>query len=111
MVWQLVVAILVVAGKLSDDFWLLRPIQQVVDDQNAIADNLVKSWGTEPFTDVVVVDIGANNLLDTECPVTHPDDVVYSIWPGTRHMCDCLERDGDREYYLDIICSKGTYQG
>lgn len=34
------------------------------------------------------------------------EDLVYDLWPGTRVHCDCLEREGDRSYFLDIKCDK-----
>ena len=102
----MVVAIIVVAGKMYDDMWLTGPIQEVVSKQNAVADNLIMSWNTDPFSDIVVVDIDTNSPGNTECPATHPHDVIYSVWPGTRHMCDCLERVDDRQYFLDITCRK-----
>ena len=104
-------ALLVVIGKLENGTWLVGPIQESVSQQNAVADNLIQSWNTEPFIDIVVIDIDTNSSNNLECPVTHPHDVIYSVWPGTRHMCDCLERESDREYYLDIICIKdGHYE-
>ena len=68
-----------------------------------MADNLVESWSTPPYTDIVVVD--ASGWV-SDCPASHPEDVIYQIWPGTRYMCDCLERKQKREYYLDIVCDK-----
>lgn len=74
-----------------------------------MSDSLLKSWGTEPFTDIIVVDVNETQM--TDCPKTHPEELIYEVWPGTRQMCDCLERDqiGNkyaREFYLDIICIK-----
>ena len=57
VIWQIVIAIVVVAGKLYDSTWLTGPIQEVVSRQNAVADNLIKSWNTDPFSDIVIVDI------------------------------------------------------
>ena len=55
---------------------------------------LEKSWDVKPFVDVVLHD-------GNSCPETHPDDLIYELWLGTRGLCDCLERDGDRDYSLD----------
>ena len=104
VIWQVVIALVVCIGKFNYSTWLTGPIQEALSGQNAVADNLIKSWNTNPFSDIVVVDIDSNNPDNTECPLTHPHDVIYSIWPGTRHMCDCLERADDRQYFLDIIC-------
>ena len=35
------------------------------------------------------------------------EDLVYDLWPGTRGHCDCLERDGTREYFMDEWCQRG----
>jgi len=33
--------------------------------------------------------------------------LIEEVWPGTRHVCDCIERAGDyRSYYLDMRCEK-----
>ena len=32
---------------------------------------------------------------------------MYDLWPGTRGMCDCLRRAGDREVYLNQLCTRG----
>ena len=29
---------------------------------------------------------------------------MYEIWPGTAHVCDCLENSHSREVYRDITC-------
>ena len=55
-------------------------------------------WMTKPFTDIAVVD------AETKCPTSFPDEVIYNVWPGTRMMCDCLERN--QEYFLDIECDR-----
>ena len=57
-------------------------------------------WRRVPFTDITVVE-----GVDRPCPSDYPDEVIYDIWPGTRMMCDCIERSF--EYFLDINCNKG----
>lgn len=42
---------------------------------------------------------------DYKCPATHPDEVLYDLWPGATIVCDCIERDG--QAFRDIKCSKG----
>ena len=56
-------------------------------------------WLSVPFTDITVVD------SDRACPKDYPDNVVYEVWPGTRRMCDCIERSF--EFFLDQECEKG----
>ena len=43
----------------------------------------------------------------SSCPETHPEELFYEIWPGTRGLCDCLEREGDRLYDLTGMCRRG----
>lgn len=57
----------------------------------------------KPFTDIIVTD-------NEYCPVTHPEDVVFEMWLGTRGMCDCFERAGDRSYEIDTLCRRGKNQ-
>ena len=58
---------------------------------------LEQSWDVKPFVDVVLTD-------RTICPETHPDDLIYEVWLGTRGLCDCLERAGDRIVHLEGLC-------
>ena len=88
----------------TDENWIVTPFELVSARQNAVADSLLNSWNSEPFVDVVVVD-QANGQL-ASCPKTHPQDLFANVWPGTRHVCDCLEREKNRSYYLDMICEK-----
>ena len=74
-----------------------------------MSDSLLKSWGTEPFTDIIVVDVNETKM--TDCPETHPDELIYEVWPGTRQMCDCLENDNLREFYLDVVCKGSGTKG
>ena len=41
------------------------------------------------------------------CPPEYPEDLIYDIWPGSRGYCDCLQREGDRNWNLDEECDKG----
>ena len=54
----------------KDENWLVTPFELVSARQNAVADTLLKSWNSEPFVDVVVVD-QAKGLL-ASCPESHP---------------------------------------
>ena len=42
-----------------------------------------RSWNTKPFIDMIVT-------RDTKCPDSHPDEVVYETWLGSKGFCDCL---------------------
>ena len=59
---------------------------------------LQRSWSKNPFIDVYLT-------TDNSCPKNYTDELIYDIWPGTRAMCDCLQRsEGGRDYYRDSIC-------
>ena len=62
----------------------------------------MSSWNQRPFVDVIV----ANG--EEQCPLDHPEDLVYDIWPGTCGHCDCLRREGDRNWTLDKECDRGN---
>ena len=40
----------------TDENWLVTPFELVSARQNAVADSLLKSWSSEPFVDIVVID-------------------------------------------------------
>ena len=52
---------------------------------------LDRSWNTKPFVDMTVTS-------ETYCPSSHPDEVVYQTWLGTRGVCDCLNAENFRDY-------------
>ena len=65
-----------------------------------ISDILENNWKARPIVDVRA--FRQDELLETSvCPSDYPEDVMYDIWKGTRGMCDCLERPGDRQVYED----------
>ena len=60
---------------------------------------LENNWKERPIVDVRAIRQDAfrgDPLWLRECPIDHPIEVMYDIWQGTRGMCDCLEREGDR---------------
>ena len=58
VIWQIVVVVIIcTGGKLKSNNWLVAQVQAVIDEKNMIPDNLLKSWNTEPFIDIIVVDI------------------------------------------------------
>ena len=56
-----------------------------------------------PFVDVIIIDA---EEFPRGCPASHPDELVYEMWQGISGMCDCLEREGDRRYFLGIWCER-----
>ena len=92
----------VVFVKFGDGFWELQTIVTAQQKQNQVSDSLLKSWKTEPFVDVIVLDSNKHQV----CPKTHPEEIMYDIWPGTTHYCDCLQRSSNRLYELNKKCIK-----
>lgn len=77
-----------------------RTIQNAVSGESAAADILFKSWQTYPFIDVAPT-------TNQWCPDDFPEDLIYDIWPGSRAMCNCLQREEDRDYFMDMHCRRG----
>ena len=65
----------------------------------------VDSWTLQPFVDVTVVDASEN---PSGCPASHPEELIYEVWPGTYGYCDALEQKGDRSYKLGKKCDDAT---
>ena len=87
-----------------DDIWLMRPLDLAAAQHNAVTESLLKSWQKEPFSDIIVVDQERGSFA--VCPSTHPNELLLNVWPGTRHICDCLERNGagGRVVYPNMEC-------
>ena len=67
---------------------------------------LEKSWQSKPIVGIrAFTDRGSQKVGG--CPVEYPEDIMYDIWPGTRGMCDCLEREGDRRADMNEMCLRG----
>ena len=45
------------------------------------------SWTAVPFVDAAVFDASEH---PRGCPASHPHELVYEVWLGTRCMCDCF---------------------
>ena len=43
---------------------------------------------------------------NTSCPIDHPHEVLYELFPGSRIGCDCIDRAPGR-WYPDTKCKKG----
>ena len=43
-----------------------------------------------PFVDVRVFD-ASENLQG--CPASHPEELIFEVWPGTMAACDEIEND------------------
>ena len=62
----------------------------------------LKSWTTDLYVDVIVVDQEAGKVAS--CPDSHPTELITNVWPGTTHVCDCLERKYDKWLFPDMVC-------
>ena len=89
-----------VAQNKSDD-WRLGLVKFYGSGANTMTKVLTRDWVLPPFVDIKV------RPAEDTCPYTHPEDVMYEIWPGTRMRCDCLEREGDRLVDMDMVCQRG----
>ena len=84
-----------------------KKLTQLYEGENSAPYALMKSWEKQPFVDIRVLDAEEYPY----CPDEYPEDVVYDIWLGTRAMCDCLEREGDRLVEFDKMCDKTGEDG
>ena len=82
-----VIVILIIAAS----SWMInvnmteRWLDEITSNASTSAQMLKKSWESYTFVDIIVLD-GQDS-----CPSEFPDEVIYEIFPGTRHSCDCLE--------------------
>ena len=47
----------------------------------------IDSWTSLPFVDIAIVDAQQN---PEGCPDSHPDEIIFEVWPGTQNFCECL---------------------
>ena len=99
-VMAIVIFSIMVAQNRSEE-WRLSLVKFYGSGASTMTKVLARDWVLPPF-----VDIKVRHAEDT-CPYTHPEDVMYEIWPGTRMRCDCLEREGDRLVDIDMVCQRG----
>ena len=41
---------------------------------------------------------------ETSCPQSHAEELIFSVWPGTVHACDCLDDEREKSVTLNTIC-------
>ena len=46
----------------------------------------IKSWQSQPFVDIIVID---SVEFNQGCPDSHPDEVIFEVWPGSTAVCNC----------------------
>jgi len=69
----------------------LSYLNQITDD-----------WTTLPFVKLYVMPARNETLNKTEnCPTEYPDEVFYTVWPGTYKYCDC---ENSAKIYLQEDC-------
>lgn len=74
--------------------------ENIVNEGAGSGYELFHSWDQRPFVDAIITD-------EALCPSTHPEDLIWDMWPGSVGFCDCLEREKDRQYYLNQKCDTG----
>ena len=79
--------------------WRVR-FESLNESGFGVISDLIRSWDYKPFVDAIVTSAAT-------CPATHPEDLVWDMWPGTVGHCDCLQREEDRSYFLSIYCERG----
>ena len=87
--------------------WMLQNVHLAEAYQNQKIDQLAPSWEKEPYVDIVVQD---TSKLMQGCPATHPEEVIYNVWPGTEQMCDCTHRSRGAVLEMSSWCAKGPKQ-
>ena len=68
----------------------------------------IDSWNQVPFVDAIVL-AAEESVLG--CPASHPDELIYELWPGITGMCDCIEDRGNENYKLHDKCGDGGGAG
>ena len=59
-------------------------------------------WNSNYYTDIMTVDD------DKSCPRTHPETLIYDLWPGTVASCDCTNWSSDeKKFFPNQICMRG----
>ena len=58
---------------------------------------LEKSWDMPPFVDVIVTKA-------LSCPATHPESLIYDIWPGAKLYCSCPNPNDDLMNEKCVAC-------
>ena len=65
ILWQVVLCFVIAYGeKRKSNNWLVAQVQAGIDEKFMIPKNLLKSWSTEPFTDIIVLDIDSASGTD-----------------------------------------------
>ena len=63
-----------------------------------------RSWDTKPFLDMIVTS-------DTKCPDSHPDEVVYETWLGSKGACDCWRDEHKQNIDYTLKCEDDEERG
>lgn len=79
--------------------WRVR-FESLEESGYGVISDLIRSWDDKPFVDAIVTSAAT-------CPATHPEDLVWDMWPGSVGHCDCLQREEDRSIHLNMKCDRG----
>lgn len=79
--------------------WIVS-YENILNDGAGASNELFNLWDQRPFVDAIITP-------EQVCPSTHPDDLIWDMWPGSVGYCDCLEMDGHRHVDLNMMCKGG----
>ena len=79
VIMNLALGIYIAAGGASDTFAALAStdISVIKAKQDAVSNSVMKSWESQPFIDVKVIDTTEYQI---GCPDSHPEELIYGIW-------------------------------
>ena len=90
---------------INADQWR-KTIVNYMESETQTVQMLIKSWQAKPFVEIVMIDV-EDNQFEQSCPESHPEELMYEIWSGTRALCDCLEQESSRYIAIDTMCVRG----
>lgn len=73
--------------------------------QTALPRSIIDSWDQKFYTDLHVVDMTDEQADESkDCPSSHPEELIFNVWPGTVQACDCAKNDGKRVQTKHMMC-------
>ena len=74
--------------------------------QTALPRSIINSWDQKFYTDLLVIETDEQADESKDCPLSHPEELIFSVWPGTIQACDCEKNDGKRVHNKHMHCMK-----
>ena len=83
----------------------MRDLTQLETMQTTLPSAIIDSWDQKFYTDLLVVDMTDLSTNESkDCPESHPEELIFSIWPGTVQSCDCIEDEKEQRAFLNDVC-------